>query len=225
MRKPIAADFEKLAGFKIFRGFTADELSTLLPKLGLEVRKYRKGQVIFTDGEDPNKVLMLTKGIVNFYDSSRRKGKRLLVRAFEEGDVLGLSIVMKASELNVCKVIAQTETEMVMLSGPKFRDYLYKQGYKRLFENVMECFGDYIRFSRQKFTLLRQKKAEERLLLYLRYRAEKCGPGELTMPYPRMEDGAEFLGITRTALSLAIKQLVKEGLIQHPRRACFILNG
>ena len=50
-------------------------------------------------------------------------------------------------------------------------------------------------------------------------------PSEVTLPFATSEDCARYLGVTRTALSLAIRRLIGRGEIVHPGHSRFVIRG
>ena len=53
----------------------------------------------------------------------------------------------------------------------------------------------------------------------------RIGESDVTLPFATSEDCARYLGVTRTALSLAISRLVKRGEIVHPGHSRFVICG
>ena len=48
---------------------------------------------------------------------------------------------------------------------------------------------------------------------------------DVTLPFATSEACAQYLGVTRTALSLAINRLVARGEIVHPGHSRFVIRG
>ena len=62
-------------------------------------------------------------------------------------------------------------------------------------------------------------------MLYLRWYASEVGESDVRLPFANSEECARYLGVTRTALSLAIKRLVALGEIVHPGHSRFVIRG
>lgn len=124
--------------------------------------------------------------------------------------------------------IATETCEVVFLEIAKIKTIWRDERYAKLFENLYTIVSGEVLRCWRKMSILSCKKAEDRFMLYLRWRAAEVGEGDLYLPFATSEELAQFLGLTRTALSLAVKRLIARGEIAHPvsaRNRYVLLTG
>jgi len=74
-----------------------------------------------------------------------------------------------------------------------------------------------------KLSIMACKTTEDKFMMNLHWYASEIGSNDLKVPFPRMEDCATYLGVTRVSLSMAIGRLEKRGEIKHIGRGHFKL--
>lgn len=214
--------FEDLRKLCLFRGCTHAEIRLFLRRFGVSVRKAVKGEIVVHEGEKAKWTMIVLKGTLELYDH-KPNGEDTLVRVFEPGGFLGMTISMDKDEFYPCMIVTGEDAELLLLDSEKIRAYWYRHGFRQFYSNLLSSFSHYIWFCREKFAILTHHGAEERVLRYLQTRAGELGAHEFDVPFATSQQMADFLAITRTALSLAVKRLVARGAIAHPARSRFVL--
>lgn len=203
----------QLGQLRMFRGCTAAEIELYLRSFGAAVRKMGKGEIVVHEGAKIAWTMIVLQGTLELYDTSG-KGNRILVRVFEPGGFLGMSLSMQPlTDYYPCMIIAGADTEVLTLDVAKVHSHWYEPEFKKFYTNLFRCFTNYVRFCRDKFEILNLRNAEDRIHLYLRQRANELGTKEFTVPFVNSQQMADFLGITRVSLSRSLAALVRAGKI------------
>lgn len=106
----------------IFNGLNWDE--TMEVANITEHMKFRKGEVIFLDGDRLDKLYIINEGRVKIYKISE-DGKEQIIRILESGDFMGELSLFKQTPSN-SNAEALEATIVCVIEGEKIKDILYK---------------------------------------------------------------------------------------------------
>ena len=214
---------ESLVNHRLFKGFSKDELTELLPKIGGgAVKRFAKGEVVVYEGTKAKWIMPVLSGRLNVYDSGE-SGNRRLARTVEPGQCLGATMFTGDYEYFPGMATAAEASEVVFLDIVKIRALQDQAKYRRFFDNLFSLIAGNVLDCWQKLSLLSCRRAEDRVMLALRWRSAGVGERDFFVPFDRSEDFANYLGLTRTALSLAVSRLVRRGVIAHPGKGHFVI--
>jgi CRP-like cAMP-binding protein/anti-anti-sigma regulatory factor len=106
-----------LSQFKLFTGFSIEELNTMKTKLSLQT--YGKGQLVFNEGDDGRDLYLLTKGsmTVTIHLPERNRQKRIFT--YTPGTVFGEMAFLDGS-IRSASVWAHEDSEVLCLSLQQF---------------------------------------------------------------------------------------------------------
>ena len=106
-----------LSQFKLFRGFSIEELNTMKTKLALQT--YGKGQLVFNEGDDGRDLYLLTKGSmsVTIHLPERNRQKRIFT--YTPGVVFG-EMAFLDGNIRSASVWAHEDSEVLWLSLQQF---------------------------------------------------------------------------------------------------------
>ena len=215
---------ERLAKFRLFEGMSREEISTVVEFIDGKVRAFRKGEAVVYEGTKAKWVVPVLSGRLTIFESGAG-GARCPMRVVEAGHVFGSTMVTNNLEYYPGAAVAAEPSEVVFLSIPKIRELWYAGTSPKFFANLYSVVSGQVLESWRKMSILSCKKVEDRFMLYLRWYASEVGESDVTLPFATSEDCASYLGVTRTALSLAIKRLVGRGEIVHPGHSRFVICG
>ena len=223
-KKDVKLLAERLAKFRLFEGMSREEISTIVEFLDGKVRAFRKGEPVVYEGTKAKWVVPVLSGRLTIFESGSG-GVRRPMRVVEAGQVFGSTMVTSNLEYYPGAAIASEPSEVVFLSIPKIRELWYAGTSPKFFANLYSIVSGQVLESWRKMSILSCKKAEDRFMLYLRWYASEVGESDVTLPFATSEDCARYLGVTRTALSLAIRRLIDRGEIVHPGHSRFVIRG
>lgn len=212
---------ERLAKIRLFAGMSTAEIMAVVGLLNGEVRVFQKDEVIVYEGTKAKWVVPVLFGRLTIFESGSG-GVRRQMRVVEAGHVFGSTMVTSNLEYYPGAAIA---SEVVFLAIPKIRELWSVGTCPKFFENLYSIVSGQVLECWRKMSILSCKKVEDRFMLYLRWYASEVGESDVTLPFATSEDCAHYLGVTRTALSLAIQRLVGRGEIAHPSRSRFVIRG
>jgi len=198
------------------------EICEVVRRTGCVVRRFDKGEVVVYEGTKAKWVVPVLAGRLTVYESGAN-GVRHPVRVVEAGHLFGATMVTANLEYYPGMAVATEPTEVVYLEIDKLKD-LWREGtHVKLFENLFSIVSAEVHSCWRKMSILSCKRAEDRFMLYLRWRASEVGERDMRLPFPTSEACAQYLGVTRTALSLAMKRLAARGEIAYPEHGRFVL--
>lgn len=182
--------------------------------IGME-KTYTRGESLFTEGQLPQFIYILSSGRVKLSVTSR-DGKTMILRIAEAGDVLGLSAALNSSEY-------ETSAEAVEFCCVKaIRKHDFLELLKRSPEAAMEATQCLLREHRHMFNDVCRLglpatvagRLANLLLDWRRAKGVKPGQAEprLTMTLTQ-EEIAGMIGTSRETVSRILQQFQREKLI------------
>lgn len=215
---------ERLAKVRLFAGMSCEEIAAVIRRIGGDIRRFAKGEAVVYEGTKAKWVVPVLSGRLTIFESVAG-GTRHAVRVVEAGQVFGSTMVTSNLEYYPGAALAAEASEVVFLSIPKIRELWYAGTCPKFFANLYSVVSGQVLESWRKMSILSCKRTEDRFMLYLRWYASEVGESDVTLPFKTCEDCARYLGVSRTALSLAISRLVSRGEIVHPGHSRFVICG
>jgi len=212
----------RIGRLRLFAGMSEAQVAEVVRLIGGKVCRYKKGEIIEHEGSKAKWLVPVLLGVVSVYEPGAN-GERHLVRTVEAGSLFGATLVTMRLEYYPGMAVAATDCEVVFFDMAKIRELWYDMRYRKFFENLYTTVSEYVLYCWRKLSILACKTTEDKFMMYLNWYASEIGSNDMMLPFPRMEDCAVFLGVTRVSLSMAIGRMVKRGEIRHPGRAHFVL--
>jgi len=187
-------------------------------------KKYRRGAVLFREGEDASTVVVVRSGRVKI-SSLTSDGKEIVLAVREPGEVLGeLSAV--DGEPRSATATALESVEISVIDAEDFRGFLRaRPGLAlRLVQIVSSRLRDADR-KRVEFGAYDTVGRVARRLVELaeRFGEPSYGAVRITLPLSQQEL-AGWTGASREAVSKALQQLRSRGLIETARRGITVCD-
>lgn len=191
----------------------ADEQLAKLTNL-ITRRKFKKGQVIFFEGDVSDKIYIINEGKIKTFKHTR-DGKEQILYIIGEGDFIGdLSLLKKSAfqynaealeDVKVC-TLSKDDFDRILKDNPEICLQVLESVHDRLMnlENLVQTLGT--------------KDVEVRIAGLLVSLTESFGHFEdgkiiLDMALTR-EEMANFIGVTRETISRKLSSLQDEGIIE-----------
>jgi len=212
----------RVGRLRLFAGMSETQIAEVVRLVGGRVRRHAKGAVIEHEGSKASWLVSVLSGVVSVYEPGAN-GERHLVRTVEAGQLFGATLVTMRLENYPGMAVAATDCEVAIFDMAKIRELWYDMRYRKFFENLYTVVSEYVLFCWRKLSIMACKTTEDKFMMYLNWYASETGSNDLKIPFPRMEDCATFLGVTRVSLSIAIGRLEKRGEIKHVGRGHFKL--
>lgn len=205
---------ELARGIKIFSGLSAAEIDDTLYRLNGVKRQYRKGEIVVHAGMDALRLLAVVSGHLHVYTETGGHHP-VLVRKIEKDEVLGLWLLhVPAIAYWPGTVVAAENSTLISLDMDSARNLLqtYSPTSAKLSANTANILAHELFSTWRKLMIMDAPTIETRVMAYLtELDNESGGTGNVVVPFDR-ERMAEYLGVTRPALSRAIGHLRDRGL-------------
>jgi CRP/FNR family transcriptional regulator, anaerobic regulatory protein len=177
-------------------------------------RKYKKGQIIFFEGDVSDKLYIINSGKIKIYKYTK-EGKEQILYILSEGDFIGdLSLLKKGKyefnaealeDVNVC-VLTKDDFDKIIRHNPEVPIKMLEHVHDRMLslENLVQT--------------LSTKDVEARLAGLLSGFARDFGKKTpegvvITTPLTR-EEMANYIGITRETISRKLTSMQDDGIIE-----------
>jgi CRP/FNR family transcriptional regulator, anaerobic regulatory protein len=207
----------------IFSELAEDQLA-MITRL-ISRRKYKKGQVLFFEGDLSDKFYIINEGKVKTFKHTR-EGKEQILYILAEGDFIGdLSLLKKSTfkynaealeDVNVC-TLAKDDFDKILKENPEISLRILESFHDRLvnLENLVQT--------------LSTKDVEARIAGLLVSLSESFGRKQadktiLDSALTR-EEMANFIGVTRETISRKLSSLQDEGIIELVGNKRIIINN
>lgn len=188
---------------------------------GRNVNTYKKKQIIYSEGNHPNRLYYILKGKVKAYKTND-DGKELVTELFSEGDFLGyVALMEEAPYKDTAKALE--ETEVAVIPKEDFDDLMNKnpQVMKRfvqlLAKNISEKENLLVGLA---YNSLRKKVAEALILLQKKY--QPTGSEKFVIDMNR-ESLASIAGTAKESLIRTLGDFRNEKLIEIENDGCIII--
>lgn len=199
---------------KLFSGISEKEIEAMLTCLDAKLKKYKKGEYIFEQGQYIDKISVLVKGSI-LIQSEDYWGNRSIISHMETGDMFGEAYagVNNAAILN--DVVAIDDCDVVFLDINKLLTSccsacgFHSKVIQNLFFTVLEKNRKLV----QKLGHISKRSTREKLISYLSEEAKKQNSSNITIPFNRQQL-ADFLSVDRSAMSNELCKMQKQGLLK-----------
>ena len=210
---------------ELFRGLTDAEIEDMLFRLNAVKKTYRKGEIVMHAGFRAERLMVVASGCLHVYDHEQ-DSRQVLVRTICQGAVLGLWIlhvpeithwpgpVIAAGPCTLISLDMQRARALVAAGDPAILG---------LALNASKLLSRELFATWRKMTVMNAPTIEARIRTYLRELDNETGrTGRVVIPLDR-ERMAEYLGVSRAALSRSLGQMRDRGLLTW-RKNRFVLN-
>jgi CRP/FNR family cyclic AMP-dependent transcriptional regulator len=182
--------------------------------LGRKIISFRKGETIFSQGDDANAILYIQKGRVKLTVNSKR-GKEATIALLGGGDFVGEECIAAVQPHRMATATALEPATLLRIDRKEMIRVLHDQ------KEFSEVFVSYlltrnIRFQEDLIDQLfnsSEKRLARALLLLAQF--GKDGAPETVIPRISQETLAEMIGTTRSRVSFFMNRFRKLGFIDY----------
>ncbi len=204
-------EVDSLREFSIFEGLPDENLKEL--SLIFSKRTYRRGEIIFTEGEEADRFYLLYSGRVKITKAST-EGKEVIIEIIIPGEPFGAMAVLQGG-----RYPATAETMEASTTIEARRDALIKvcENSPGLLLKLTSKIAERVRESHEMLKGIAFEKVEARIAKLLLRLSEKIGhktpQGLLIDMRLTKQDIAEMTGTTVETAIRTMSKLKKEGLV------------
>lgn len=204
----------------LFAGLSDSELSLMSENHNCNY--YKKGQIVFLEGNHPSGLYCINKGRVKLSQVGP-EGKEQIIRLAKAGDILGYRALISGDSYTATATVLE-DSRICMISLKAF--FALLQSNTSITQSLMKLLAGDLKEAERKVTHFAQKKVNERvaeaLLMLNEYYSQEDGEAE-SFVFTR-EEIARLVGTaTETAIRI-ITELKREGIIQIEGKRISITN-
>jgi CRP/FNR family transcriptional regulator len=184
-----------------------------------EQRKFRKGDVIFKQGEKTEYLVFLTKGMVKLV--YHNNGKDLILNIEKEQALLGLSNILN-EDINISSIVAIDDCKGYIIDINTFKDMIVRNG-----QFILEVIGISTRMFRRSifnFISIAHKQSNGRVADILIFLAETIYQNHSFRLTLSRQELAEFAGCSKELITRTLQSFGNEGIIRISGKKVEILD-
>lgn len=214
---------ERLMVSPLFENMTVDDVDSCFTCSGALCLSFKKGDMIFTEEDEPTKLHILLEGGVRIGYDSFDGNRRIIGNFTDTGEVFGDILLFLGKEKYGVFAQATCDTKVIALprefmsgtcaSGCGYHNHLINN---MLMSFARNAYALNMRLRILSCPTLRQKIAKM-LLVY--------NDRDMSKPINMTREGlAEFLGVTRPSVSRELMKMQDDGLIEIKGRKIYVLD-
>lgn len=222
LKKGISFDFTDLP---IFKGFSDEEISTVINDFHGLIKFYPKGDYVYLAGDIIENICVVMNGSVQMIKEDVL-GEKTIIANLSEGDIFAGTNLGSVNKRSLANYISSSDSELLLLPVEKI---LYSTEkivpYKiKLMRNVLGLLADINTKLIRKSEILSRKTLRGKITSYLQFEAEESGAEQFEIPFNRT-DLANYLDADRSALTRELSRMQAEGLLEYNKNTFKLIKG
>ncbi len=214
-----------LRGCTLFRDISDEELVPMLGCLGADVRGYKRGDVIFSEGDTAKSLGIVLSGEVQI-EQVDYYGNRDIVGSVGAGGIFGETFACAKVDSLPVDIVCVADCEIMLVGVGRITKSCANacSFHSQVIYNLMQMVAEKNLMLHKKIEIISKRTTREKLMTYLLYEAKRAGSDTFEIPYDR-QSLADYLDVDRSGLSVEIGKLRAEGVIEADKKHFTILNA
>lgn len=209
--------FHYLRYHQLTNGLTEEQILELCQLMKVEIK--RKGETLFLDGGDENRIYLSLKGKLKVTDDDD-SGNELIKEIINEGDLFG-DISLDSNVNNDEYGIALTDSTVIAsFTSKEFKAVMHSNPVLSL--NYAISVGNKLRRMEDRHVALMTKDAKSRLIGFITDWAKRdgnqVGSKVVMNNYLTHSDIASFISTSRQSVTIMLNELKDSGFLSYNRR-------
>lgn len=208
----------------LFAGISPEDRAALAACLAPRPALCRKGKLLWQEGERTGSLGIVEQGTMRVLRDDFW-GNRTILSLAEPGDLFGEAYAWGGEPLGV-SVEAAEDSRVWLLDVARILSPCTSvcAFHNRLIGNLVAILAGKNRMLSRKIDHLSQRSTRAKVLSYLSAEAAKQGSDTFTIPFDR-QGMADYLAVDRSALSLELSKMRKDGLLEFHKNQFHLLEG
>jgi len=209
----------------LFAGIGEEEINMMLGCLDACVRSYKKGEYVFRQGENIDKITLLCSGQLHIQRDDYW-GNRSIINVIEAGEMFGEAYAMPQSGGLMNNVVATEESCVIFFDIKKVLTVCGNacRFHSLIVQNLFAAIAEKNRKLLQKLCHISKRTTRDKLISYLSEESKKQKKSVFEIPFNRQQL-ADFLSVDRSAMSNELCKMRDEGLIKFEKNKFELLLG
>ncbi|MDO5400951.1 MAG: Crp/Fnr family transcriptional regulator [Eubacteriales bacterium] len=198
-----------------FRAMSDGEVLSVLGCMGASAVFRPKGSFILRAGSSTEAMGILLTGRALILQEDVW-GRRSILDNLTPGDSFGEVFAASMGSCLSVSVVAEADCQVLLLNVGRLLSTCPNTcaHHAQLIRNLVHVIASKTLRIQEKLNHMSRRTTREKLLSYLSAQAERSGSLTFTIPYNRQQL-ADYLCVERAAMSVALSQLQREGLLQY----------
>lgn len=207
----------------LFMGCSEEETKHMLKCLRHNLKKYKKGQYIYRNGQLIKDVCIVLSGSVQI-ENIDVLGNKSILGISEAGDIFAESYACIPNQPILVDVIAREESEILFINVPALFSESDSCGHgAKLIQNLLRISSKKNLGLSMRIFHTAPKTIRARLYSYFSEQISIQGSNDIKIPLDRQQL-ADYLGVDRTALSKELGKMRDEGLLSFHKNEFHIVT-
>lgn len=199
---------------KLFSGISEEEIGILIDCLDARIKRYKKDEYIFSQGQFLKNVSILVEGNI-LIQSEDYWGNRSIVNHIGIGDMVGEAYAGAENTPVLNDVVAMEDCVLISFNIDRLLTTCSSicQFHSKLVKNMLLAVSEKNIQLVQKLKHVSRRSTRGKLISYLSEQAKKQNSSNITIPFNRQQL-ADFLSVDRSAMSNELCKMRNEGLLE-----------
>lgn len=208
----------------LFEGVRKEDLPVMLTCLGGRVLRCKKGQIIFSEGDEAKLVGILLAGSVHIIKEDFN-GDRSIVSRVGPGELFAESFACSGIAAMPVSVVASEDCAYMLIDSRRLTTSCSNACafHSKTIYNLLRIVAGRNLEYHQKMEITGKRTTREKLMAYLMTQAKQAGSNSFTIPYDR-QALADYLQVERSAMSAEISKLRADGVLESKRNHFTLLD-
>ena len=207
------------AGVPLLAAGGAGKVRDVLLRLGAQGRSYARGACLLHCGDRVHRFGLLLKGTIRV-EQEDAWGDRSLLRRLPSGQIFAETFALPPYAPLTVNVRADVSCRVLWLDADRLpvcagggQDDEIQRG---MLWALLQDLAAKNRLLNEKITHMSHRTTRRKLLSFLSAQAQKAGSDTFTIAFDRQQL-ADYLGVERSAMSVQLSRLAKDGIIRYSR--------
>ena len=208
---------------ELFHNMSRENIEGILSCSQSRLRRYKAGQIIFSQEEKPNKFYFIISGRVALV-KHLSFGKKNILCELREGNVFGEDFFLDKEEEYWYDAEAMVDSNILEISLKFFSDMCDQKCVhcKQLMRNLLTAITKKEKLFLKKIYLNSSSSLLTKISIWLINNADSQGIVKTDMG---REEMANYFGVARPSLSRALMKMQEDGLIKVKKDIFYIVNS
>lgn len=216
-------DINEIKKSGIFQGISKDDLKCLISCIGIQIRKYKKGEFISIESDEVKWINVVISGTV-YMIKEDIWGNETLLAVIKDSQIFGETFASSENPVSSVTFCAARETDVLLIPFHRIMHTCTTACvfHHRVIENMVLLISEKNKLLMEKLEIISQKSLRKKLLLFLSIQSRVQGCREFTVDMGRSEL-ANYLCVDRSALSRELSAMKHDGIIDYRKNSFKLL--
>lgn len=208
----------------LFAGINENDIQALLQCLNVKEHSVKKGEFIFSAGDEPLFVGIVLSGSIHVIQENYW-GDRTILSAVFAGGLFAEAFSCAQSDVLPVSVIAVEKSNVLLIDCRRILTSCSSACvfHAGLIQNLLKILADQNIMMTRKMEHITRKTTQEKVLSYLSECAVSAGSNSFEIPFDR-QALADYLAVERSALSSVLSRMRNDGVLEFQKNRFTLLE-